>query len=89
MKAVGILVWRSSSCALCSVPKTKVDGMFHEGTIPEPASRMTMSNIFMSFGHGLRGLLPSIPGTMSLLSLWENGFEGQLPATVGSSFLVE
>eukprot|EP00971_Amphidinium_carterae_P123499 2445924-Amphidinium_carterae.1 len=38
-----------------------------------------MSNIFMSLGHGLRGLLPIIPGTMSLLSLWENALEGQLP----------
>eukprot|EP00971_Amphidinium_carterae_P095293 1885111-Amphidinium_carterae.1 len=52
--------------------------MFHEGTIPESASRMTMSSIFMSLGHGLRGLLPSIPGTILLLSLWENGLEGHL-----------
>eukprot|EP00971_Amphidinium_carterae_P286361 5685611-Amphidinium_carterae.1 len=37
-----------------------------------------MSDIIMSLGHGLRGLLPSIPGTMSLLSLWENGLEGHL-----------
>eukprot|EP00971_Amphidinium_carterae_P242138 4807697-Amphidinium_carterae.1 len=49
--------------------------MFHEGTIPESARRMTMYNIIMTFGHGLRGLLPSIPGTMDLLSLWENGLE--------------
>eukprot|EP00971_Amphidinium_carterae_P066179 1310845-Amphidinium_carterae.1 len=53
--------------------------MLHEGTIPDSASRMTMSEIMMSFGHGLRGILPSIPGTMSLLSLWENGLEGDLP----------
>eukprot|EP00971_Amphidinium_carterae_P231293 4589961-Amphidinium_carterae.1 len=38
-----------------------------------------MSNIIMSLGHGLRGLLPSIPGTTSLLSLWENALEGHLP----------
>eukprot|EP00971_Amphidinium_carterae_P294050 5838366-Amphidinium_carterae.1 len=38
-----------------------------------------MSDIIMSLGHGLRGLLPRIPGTMSLFSLWENGLEGHLP----------
>eukprot|EP00971_Amphidinium_carterae_P287701 5711814-Amphidinium_carterae.1 len=38
-----------------------------------------MSAIIMSFGHGLRGLLPSIPGTIFLLSLWENRLEGHLP----------
>eukprot|EP00971_Amphidinium_carterae_P292993 5817057-Amphidinium_carterae.1 len=54
--------------------------MLHEGTIPVSASRMTISDIIMSFGHGLRGLLPSIPGTMSLLSLWENSLEGHLNA---------
>eukprot|EP00971_Amphidinium_carterae_P118538 2348414-Amphidinium_carterae.1 len=35
----------------------------HEGTIPKTASRMTMSAIFLSFGHGLKGFLPHIPGT--------------------------
>eukprot|EP00971_Amphidinium_carterae_P063448 1255863-Amphidinium_carterae.1 len=35
--------------------------------------------IILSLGHGLRGLLPSIPGTVSLLGLWENGLEGRLP----------
>eukprot|EP00971_Amphidinium_carterae_P208438 4135614-Amphidinium_carterae.1 len=38
-----------------------------------------MEEVIMSFGHGLRGLLPRIPGTMSLLSLWENVLQGQLP----------
>eukprot|EP00971_Amphidinium_carterae_P067332 1333107-Amphidinium_carterae.1 len=52
--------------------------MLHEGTIPESASRMSMAEIAVSFGHGLRGLLPSIRGTVSLLSLWENGLEGHL-----------
>eukprot|EP00971_Amphidinium_carterae_P323517 6429132-Amphidinium_carterae.3 len=42
------------------------------------ASRMTMAETTVSFGHGLKGLLPSISGTVSLLSLWENGLEGQL-----------
>eukprot|EP00971_Amphidinium_carterae_P029493 580766-Amphidinium_carterae.1 len=53
--------------------------MIHEGTIPSSASRMTMSKIIISIGHGLRGLLPRIPATMSLLSLWENGLEGYFP----------
>eukprot|EP00971_Amphidinium_carterae_P042076 826465-Amphidinium_carterae.1 len=38
-----------------------------------------MSDIIISFGHGLRGLLPSIPGTVGLLSLWDNGLEGRFP----------
>eukprot|EP00971_Amphidinium_carterae_P056969 1126671-Amphidinium_carterae.1 len=37
-----------------------------------------MMEIIMTFGHGLRGLLPRIPGTMSLLSVWENSLEGYL-----------
>eukprot|EP00971_Amphidinium_carterae_P058823 1162913-Amphidinium_carterae.1 len=53
--------------------------MFHEGTIPASANRMTLVEITVSFGHGLRGLLPNILGTLSLLSLWENGLEGHLP----------
>eukprot|EP00971_Amphidinium_carterae_P166213 3294468-Amphidinium_carterae.1 len=52
--------------------------MPHEGAVPDSASRMTMAEIIMSFGHGLRGVLPSIPGTVSLLSVWENGLEGHL-----------
>eukprot|EP00971_Amphidinium_carterae_P106931 2117861-Amphidinium_carterae.1 len=55
---------------------TEAEGLLHEGTIPESASRLTMAEITMSFGHGLRGLLPSIPGTVGLLSLWENGLKG-------------
>eukprot|EP00971_Amphidinium_carterae_P287246 5702117-Amphidinium_carterae.1 len=50
-------LWRS---ALFS---TQVEGTFHEGTIPESASRMTMAEITATFGHGLRGLLPSFLGT--------------------------
>eukprot|EP00971_Amphidinium_carterae_P038400 755181-Amphidinium_carterae.1 len=42
---------------------TKADGMHHKGAIPKSASRMTMADNIVSFGHGLRGLLPSIPGT--------------------------
>eukprot|EP00971_Amphidinium_carterae_P170068 3369749-Amphidinium_carterae.1 len=38
-----------------------------------------MADITISTGHGLRGLLPSISGTVGLLSLWENGLEGRLP----------
>eukprot|EP00971_Amphidinium_carterae_P128477 2544956-Amphidinium_carterae.1 len=37
-----------------------------------------MEEIILSFGHGLGGVLPSIPGTISLLSLWENGLEGHM-----------
>eukprot|EP00971_Amphidinium_carterae_P193885 3847021-Amphidinium_carterae.1 len=58
---------------------TKAETLLHEGTLPESASRLTMADITMSFGHGLRGLLPSIPGTVRLLSLGENGLEGHLP----------
>eukprot|EP00971_Amphidinium_carterae_P046046 906013-Amphidinium_carterae.1 len=65
------------SCALCS--ETKVGGMFHEGAIPDSASRITISDIMLNLGHGMRGLLPRMPGTMSHLSLWENGLEGHLP----------
>eukprot|EP00971_Amphidinium_carterae_P172191 3413976-Amphidinium_carterae.1 len=39
-----------SKCVLCH-KKTEVDGMLHEGTIPDAASRMTMSDIIMSLGH--------------------------------------
>eukprot|EP00971_Amphidinium_carterae_P312112 6204002-Amphidinium_carterae.1 len=56
----------------------KVDATLHEGTIPESASRMSMAEVVLSFGHGLKGLLPNIPGTVSVLSLWENGLEGHL-----------
>eukprot|EP00971_Amphidinium_carterae_P343738 6483681-Amphidinium_carterae.1 len=38
-----------------------------------------MADITISLGHGLRGLVPSISGTVGLLSLWENGLQGQLP----------
>eukprot|EP00971_Amphidinium_carterae_P327483 6458878-Amphidinium_carterae.1 len=38
-----------------------------------------MLDITISFGHGLQGLLPSISGTVGLLSLWENALEGHLP----------
>eukprot|EP00971_Amphidinium_carterae_P194057 3850592-Amphidinium_carterae.1 len=38
-----------------------------------------MADITLSFGHGLKGLLPSISGTVGLLSLWENALEGHLP----------
>eukprot|EP00971_Amphidinium_carterae_P102493 2028882-Amphidinium_carterae.1 len=33
----------------------------------------------INVGHGLRGLLPSIPGTVGLLSLGENALEGHVP----------
>eukprot|EP00971_Amphidinium_carterae_P008298 163819-Amphidinium_carterae.2 len=58
-----------------SVP-TKANTLTHEGTIPEHASRLTMADIILSFGHGLMGLLPSISGTLGLLGLCENGLEG-------------
>eukprot|EP00971_Amphidinium_carterae_P197876 3927162-Amphidinium_carterae.1 len=57
---------------------TKANAMQHEGAIPTSASRMTITEIVVSLGHGLKGLLPSIPGTVSLLSLWENSLEGHL-----------
>eukprot|EP00971_Amphidinium_carterae_P194849 3866289-Amphidinium_carterae.1 len=50
------------SCVL-----TKVDALFHEGTIPESASRLTTAAITINVGHGLRGILPSIPGTVGVL----------------------
>eukprot|EP00971_Amphidinium_carterae_P247302 4911185-Amphidinium_carterae.1 len=58
---------------------TKAEALRHEGAIPGSASRLTMADITISFGHGLRGLLPGIPGTIGLLSLWENALEGHLP----------
>eukprot|EP00971_Amphidinium_carterae_P018193 358865-Amphidinium_carterae.1 len=65
--------------------------MHHEGAIPKSASRMTMAENIMSLGHGLSGLLPSIPGTLSLISLSENGLEGHLPQlhiTTNSKLLI-
>eukprot|EP00971_Amphidinium_carterae_P306418 6089263-Amphidinium_carterae.1 len=59
---------------------TKAEALLHEGTVPKSASRLTMADITISLGHGLRGLLPSISGTVGLLSLWENGLEGHLPS---------
>eukprot|EP00971_Amphidinium_carterae_P202086 4009643-Amphidinium_carterae.1 len=38
-----------------------------------------MASITISFGHGLKGLWPSISGTVLVLSLWENALEGHLP----------
>eukprot|EP00971_Amphidinium_carterae_P246632 4898550-Amphidinium_carterae.1 len=58
---------------------TKAEALLHEGTVPESASRLTAVDITISFGHGLRGLLPSIFGTVGLLSLWENALEGHFP----------
>eukprot|EP00971_Amphidinium_carterae_P290011 5758433-Amphidinium_carterae.1 len=40
-----------------------------------------MDRIRMAFGHGLRGPLPRIPGTVALLSLWGNGLKGPFPET--------
>eukprot|EP00971_Amphidinium_carterae_P340030 6478178-Amphidinium_carterae.2 len=57
---------------------TKAEALLLEGTIPESASRLTVAEITISLGHGLRGLLPSILGTVGLLSLWENKLEGHL-----------
>eukprot|EP00971_Amphidinium_carterae_P156270 3098274-Amphidinium_carterae.2 len=63
---------------VCLARPTKADGMHHEGAIPKSASRMTLADNIVSLGHGLRGLLPSIPGTMSAVSLSENSLEGHL-----------
>eukprot|EP00971_Amphidinium_carterae_P215409 4275285-Amphidinium_carterae.1 len=49
------------------------------GAIPEVASRMTMPKIIMSLGNGLKGVLPSIAGTLVVLDLGENGLDGNLP----------
>eukprot|EP00971_Amphidinium_carterae_P254518 5052947-Amphidinium_carterae.1 len=49
--------------------------LFLAGTIPASASRMSME-ITMSLGHGLRGTLPRLLGTVALLLLWENALEG-------------
>eukprot|EP00971_Amphidinium_carterae_P231240 4588900-Amphidinium_carterae.1 len=54
-------------------------GMHHEGTIPACASRMSIPLTSLAFGHGLRGPLPSIPGTVELLSVWQNSLQGHLP----------
>eukprot|EP00971_Amphidinium_carterae_P089163 1764555-Amphidinium_carterae.1 len=64
---------------MCFAQSTQVEGMFHAGTIPESAGRMTVAEIIACFGHGLRGLLPSFLGTVFLLNLWDNGLEGHLP----------
>eukprot|EP00971_Amphidinium_carterae_P318908 6339317-Amphidinium_carterae.1 len=58
---------------------TKAEALLHEGSIPTSASRLTMEDIIIGFGHGLKGLLPSVSGTVRLLSVWENGLEGHLP----------
>eukprot|EP00971_Amphidinium_carterae_P153325 3039732-Amphidinium_carterae.1 len=49
------------------------------GTIPKSASRMSMAVILVSLGSGLSGVVPNICGTVTLISFWENGLEGQLP----------
>eukprot|EP00971_Amphidinium_carterae_P057984 1146865-Amphidinium_carterae.1 len=70
---------------------TKADGMHHEGAIPKSASRMTWKDNIVSLGNGLRGLLPRIPGTLSVLSVSENGLEGHMPQlhiTAKSTLLV-
>eukprot|EP00971_Amphidinium_carterae_P247812 4920719-Amphidinium_carterae.1 len=64
---------------MCVAFPTKAEALLHEGTIPESASRLTMADIIISLGHGLRGLLPSISGTVGLLSLWENALQGHMP----------
>eukprot|EP00971_Amphidinium_carterae_P034544 680022-Amphidinium_carterae.1 len=66
-------------CRLFWVACPWAEALLHEGTIPESASRLTTTYITMSFGHGLTGLLPSISGTVIVLSLWENSLEGYLP----------
>eukprot|EP00971_Amphidinium_carterae_P032777 645305-Amphidinium_carterae.1 len=58
---------------------TEAEALLLEGTIPASASRLTMANINVSLGHGLSGLLPSISGTVGLLSLGKNGLQGHLP----------
>eukprot|EP00971_Amphidinium_carterae_P257733 5115957-Amphidinium_carterae.1 len=63
----------------------------HEGSIPFSFSRLDSRSVNVALGHGLRGLLPRIPGTVFLLSLWENGLQGHLPDLhihVGSNLLV-
>eukprot|EP00971_Amphidinium_carterae_P276454 5485896-Amphidinium_carterae.1 len=58
---------------------TKATSLLLEGTIPEAASRLTMADIYIALGHGLKGLLPGISGTVRVLSVKENGLEGHLP----------
>eukprot|EP00971_Amphidinium_carterae_P286618 5690181-Amphidinium_carterae.1 len=58
------------------VQPTKAEALLLEGTLPDSASRLTMADITISAGHGLRGSLPSISGTVGLLNLAENGLEG-------------
>eukprot|EP00971_Amphidinium_carterae_P102632 2031609-Amphidinium_carterae.1 len=76
---------------VCLARPIKADGMQHEGAIPKSATRMLAAFITLSVGHGLRGLLPSIPGTLLTLRLSENGLEGRLPElhiTAKSTLLV-
>eukprot|EP00971_Amphidinium_carterae_P077768 1537768-Amphidinium_carterae.1 len=63
----GVVLYLEEWRVLLDMIGTKADGMHHEGAIPESASRMTMADNIVSLGHGLTGLLPSIPGTLSAL----------------------
>eukprot|EP00971_Amphidinium_carterae_P248346 4930273-Amphidinium_carterae.3 len=55
-------------CALAfPLISTEAEALLHEGTVPECTSRLTVAYIAISFGHGLRGSLPSISGTVGLL----------------------
>eukprot|EP00971_Amphidinium_carterae_P074989 1481908-Amphidinium_carterae.1 len=80
---IGMVILNQCLCVcarVCSAHLvTKAEALLHEGTIPESASRLTTADITINFGHGLRGLLPSVPGTVGLLSVGENGLEGHLP----------
>eukprot|EP00971_Amphidinium_carterae_P104245 2064524-Amphidinium_carterae.1 len=57
------LIGKVLRCVETSKRFTKADALLHEGTIPESASRLTTADVMINVGHGLRGLLPSIPGT--------------------------
>eukprot|EP00971_Amphidinium_carterae_P056678 1120463-Amphidinium_carterae.1 len=53
---------------------------------PELGNTTTKSFQCISIGHGLRGSLPSISGTVGLLRLWENGLEGHLQLFMAQAF---
>eukprot|EP00971_Amphidinium_carterae_P151089 2996175-Amphidinium_carterae.1 len=53
-------------------------GLSHKGTIPVSVSRLHGRNQALVFGHGFIGLFPRVPGTLHILSVFQNKLEGHL-----------
>eukprot|EP00971_Amphidinium_carterae_P050244 990108-Amphidinium_carterae.1 len=53
-------------------------GVIHRGGVPSELSRVSTRSTALVFGHGLQGLWPHCPATLSSLSLWANALEGHL-----------